>query len=686
MKKTLFTFIFITTSSISVAQHQPCSTDENYKKQIEKDPSIELKFQQFQSQVQTKTIARRSAKIIIPVVFHVMHDNGIENISEAQIKDAIAHLNIDYNRQNADTSKTRDLFKSVASNCEIEFRLASKDPKGNCTNGIVRYQTSLTNNADDNIKPLSVWPSDHYYNVWVVKSITSTSSLGTILGYAQFPWTGLYRTDGVIIRHDMVGTIGTAAGNNYLNRTLTHETGHWLGLFHTFQGACSDGDFCDDTPPVKEPSFNICLPSVQNTCDSDMPDLIDQYENYMDYSDGKCQNMFSKDQKNRMLWAINLHRSLLVNQENMDRTGMNNPLSNCAPKAQFYAVTPNICAGNKVQFNDISYQNTSNLNYQWHFENGIPENSTDKNPSILFPHHSHNSVTLIVSNQQGSDTITYENYIHALAPWEDKPTSISESFETGIPKTWHFEGNTTNIWTPTSRSSFIGSTSAMIINGFGKANEVNKLITSQYDISGSNPTLTFQYAFCQRTFDGGQTKTNDKLTFKISLDCGKTWTNKWFKQGASLSTLPNEGMLLPGMDFFPANQISWKSATIDLSSIDAIARRNVLFMWEFISDAGNNLFIDDINLSQTLGRLAINVHQLSINNPVSNNVIQVSSDLFLTPNCQIFITDLLGKTLLNFTPVNNQAQQNWESDLHPGTYIFTIKSNNYSISKKLIIE
>lgn len=140
---------------------------------------------------------------------------------------------------------------------------------------------------------------------------------GMILGYAQFPWVGSARLDGVVIRHDYVGTIGTASSSNSKGRVLTHETGHWLGLYHTFQLGCASGDSVEDTPPVSGPNFNVCWPSEINSCTIDIDDLPDQYENYMDYSNGKCrQNMFSLGQKARMLETLAGTRNKLITNAN----------------------------------------------------------------------------------------------------------------------------------------------------------------------------------------------------------------------------------------------------------------------------------------------------------------------------------------------------------------------------------
>src|SRR4030095_11526620 len=129
-------------------------------------------FQQIQ-QIQNGQTRDRSILKIVPVVVHVLHDCGNGNISKAQILDGIRILNEDYRRLNADTSSTPAPFRSVAADAMVEFRLATLDPNGNCTDGIVRVEHIRTNswNPRDSLKNVSHWPSHKYLNIWLVNGI-----------------------------------------------------------------------------------------------------------------------------------------------------------------------------------------------------------------------------------------------------------------------------------------------------------------------------------------------------------------------------------------------------------------------------------------------------------------------------------------------------------------------------------
>ncbi len=212
---------------------------------------------------------RGTKKYIIPIVFHILHENGSENISDEQVKDQIRILNLDYNKLNADTVNVQPEFRDVVANCNFEFRLATKDPKGNCTNGINHYYTNLTNNAGENSK-INQWNRAQYLNIWVVKTIGKSG----VAGYAYFPNSTdgpFFKGDGVIILHNYIGSIGTSS--SYRSRALTHEIGHYLGLAHVWgnnndpEVSCGD-DNISDTPKTKGHSSCVksSLSDTKQTC------------------------------------------------------------------------------------------------------------------------------------------------------------------------------------------------------------------------------------------------------------------------------------------------------------------------------------------------------------------------------------------------------------------------------------
>lgn len=319
---------------IGYAQSQqivPCATDELHYEAKKQNPSIaeaEQKANKMIREQSSRLLAKQAGVIYIPVVFHVIHTNGQENITMAQINDQLRILNNDYRKRAGTTGFSDD---PLAADMEIEFRLAQYDPNGNKHDGVNRVYSTLTENAGNNVKALSYWNSSRYLNIWVVKSINSNMAggEGVVLGYAQFPFFGSASTDGVVVRADCIGKGFGTLGASQVGRTLTHEVGHWLGLYHPFQDGCvggdsnscsSEGDQVCDTPPVGSAATGC--PTTRNSCTSDVPDKDDLIKNYMDYADGICTNMFTVGQKARAQSMVYGYRANIFSSSNLASAGI----------------------------------------------------------------------------------------------------------------------------------------------------------------------------------------------------------------------------------------------------------------------------------------------------------------------------------------------------------------------------
>jgi len=249
----------------------------------------------------------RAGCTTIPVVVHVVHKTTAENISDAQIHSQISVLNEDYRKKNGDVSTVPASFAPLATDARIEFELATVDPDGNPTDGIVRRKTTKASFGDnDEVKfqasgGSDAWPADQYLNIWVC-------NLQPWLGYAQFPG-GPANTDGVVILHTAFGTSGTAQAPFNLGRTATHEVGHWLNLRHIWGddgGGCSGSDFVADTPNQAGPNYGTPSGTII-TCNNGPNG--DMYMNYMDYVDDAVMVMFSAGQVTRMQATLDGLRS-----------------------------------------------------------------------------------------------------------------------------------------------------------------------------------------------------------------------------------------------------------------------------------------------------------------------------------------------------------------------------------------
>lgn len=305
-----------------------CVTDE-YEKSLQEQNPKRMSDAQFEAWLKplvedyksgNATYSQSGGIITIPVVVHVIHNGQpvgtAPNITDAQVESQITVMNNDYRRMaNTPGFNTNPIGADVM----IQFALAKVDPNGNPTNGINRVnlcQPSWSTNAiNSTVKPQTIWDADSYLNMWSVQF-----SNGNLLGYAQFPSAsglpglntneGAANTDGVVCNFATFGSINYDDGTFLLSapynegRTMTHEVGHWLGLRHIWgdgSGGCSVDDFCADTPNAAIEHYNCETGS--DTCPSD-PGL-DMVENYMDYSNDACMNIFTLDQKARMTAVMN---------------------------------------------------------------------------------------------------------------------------------------------------------------------------------------------------------------------------------------------------------------------------------------------------------------------------------------------------------------------------------------------
>ena len=364
----------------SAWSQRTCGSMDVLEAQLEEDPKRAVKMEQIEDHLRDLELSGSrevNGVVAIPVVVHVLYNTTSENISDAQILSQITVLNDDFRRTNSDADETW----SQAADSEIEFCMASSDPEGNATNGIVRTATSVSAfGTNDAMKSSSsggadAWPAGDYLNVWVC------DISGGILGYAQFPG-GAASTDGIVIDYQYFGTIGTASAPFDLGRTATHEVGHWLNLRHIWgDGNCNADDFVTDTPSSDGANYGCATGHV--SCQT-----TDMVENYMDYSDDACMNLYTAGQKNRMraLFESGGYRASLLNSsgcgpvtpatcddgiQNGDETGVDCGGADCAPctcDGVEVTVTVNfdnypeetsweISSGNTTVFNGGTYPN-----------------------------------------------------------------------------------------------------------------------------------------------------------------------------------------------------------------------------------------------------------------------------------------------------------------------------------------
>lgn len=254
----------------------------------------------------TDTPAQRGGgQPVVPVVVHVVWNTAAENIPDATVHAMITQLDEDFNLMNTNAGSVRSVFAPSVADVGIRFCLAQVDPEGNATTGITRTQTTATwfnpNTQPHTMKspPLgtNAWDPDHYLNIWVCDIVGTSGNI--VSGYSYLPVGSMPGSwqDGLVVDYQY----GTAPAA----RTPTHESGHYFGLRHTFDGnSCSSGgDGFSDTPTTDQPTWNCSNTNLQRC------GVLTQYENYMDYSG--CTAMFTLQQAAYMNNVLNTTRNSL---------------------------------------------------------------------------------------------------------------------------------------------------------------------------------------------------------------------------------------------------------------------------------------------------------------------------------------------------------------------------------------
>jgi hypothetical protein len=402
MKKTILPLLLSSLFLVNLVSAQnSCGTYDGYlQDEMEKYPDFYKSLEERNATLameNEKLVSRLSEKEntgdlkIIPVVVHVIHEFGVANVTDADVAYALDQLNKNINRQADNMLTTPDVFAAVSGSANVEFRLATIAPDSTPTNGIIRIESSYTNVpsgvGNNVVKSLSYWNSYSYFNIWVVTSFPPQSDGNTLLGYAQFPWSGAMSTDGVAIR-----AIDFKQG-----KTLTHEVGHWLGLRHIWGDALCGDDGIHDTPAAKEENWGVpvsAFPYNLNTCEADSINPSgEMFMNYMDYSDDNVMSLFTDAQVVKINETLEgtpeqiPYRKYLWSEENVANTGTANGFvaTACNKNPEFfeeYTTTP--CLGDLNAFKGNKNIFTNITDITWDFGDGNSNTTGDNTPQYTY--------------------------------------------------------------------------------------------------------------------------------------------------------------------------------------------------------------------------------------------------------------------------------------------------------------
>jgi PKD repeat protein len=694
-----------------------CATDQAMEELFNNDPSARLRYELAQKEMgswENSTSKINNPNSIfspapapldtIPIVFHILHQGGPENISNQQVYDAVEQLNVDFQKLDADTTSIENYFQARATSCNLVFKLATKDPLGNCTNGIIRHYDSKTVWSQSSPgysysgTGTGKWDPRKYMNIYIVKEIVSSSGStgGIVVGYTYRPGslaTGS-ASDAIVYNYQFLDVPSKEV------RSLAHEIGHWLNLAHTFGSTNNPGVSCgddflgtiggvsvDDTPKTLG-AFSTCPNPTPNSCD------VSNYanvENIMDYS--SCPKMFTLGQCKRMrftLTATTAGRNNLVSAANKLATGIRNPIV-CIPVADFGADKKNVCVGTTVNFAD-STQNAQITTFQWDFPGGTPPTSSVSNPSVTYSTPGTYAVTYTATNSAGSNIITKNAYVTVSSNVANNQAPYSESFETiNFPDNlWAVENASGNIaWEKDNTVGATGNSSLKVNNFNNTAGSIEVFYTPSYNIAAINAlnpgsTFTFKVAHQRKS-----TASSEKLQVYSTTNCGQTWNLRYSKSGSGLATVT-----AANTSAFVPTSSQWRTETVSTSALTS--QTNVSFKFVFTSDANgsmNNIFIDDINFTNsTVGINDLSKDKFSFNifpNP-NNGEMTINLDLVEKNNIQIELIDILGKKVYSKDLILNAGEHRLsvgkENQFNAGIYFCKLIVNGKAFTQKVIIE
>lgn len=627
----------------------------------------------------------------IPVVFHLLHNGGIEKISDEQIMDALDVINSDYSLSNADAAFVHSEFNDttpgatvIPSNVEIQFRLATLAPDhSTCFSGITHTNHPISNDGSDGGDQVNAiisgndvynaeWPGDEYLNVFII------GDAGGAAGYTTRPsnWLGNSMANGIWILHNYLGSIGTSS--TYTSRALTHEIGHWLNLPHPWGSTNDPGlasncstDDSDDSPLITD---------TPNTRGSTSCNLNEDFcgpranvENYMDYS--YCSKMFTPGQTVAMRSAINsnvANRDNLITAGNHADVGATGTVYLCA--AAFEADRTTVCAGDVVNFDDQSFNVVNG--WTWTFDGGTPSSSIGQNPAVTYDTPGLYTVTLAATDGPNNDTEIKTSYIRVLPAAQSIP--FNESFEayttlSGIEQ-WEVDNPGGNPWSLHLGTGYTGYKSAKIVNFGQSAGNFDELISTPVDLSvvSSEVTLSFRYAYKKR-----YTSNDEWFKVLITADCGENWVIRKTIHGTQLSADAQNS------SWTPTTQADW--TTVHMTNVtSAYWTDKFRYKFQFESDGGNNLYLDDINIYEgapsneivAVTETDFDIDALTVFPNPADKELNIRFSVANAEQASLKVQDITGK-IIQTSSVQANPGSNWvmmnTSELATGMYFLKIQ-------------
>lgn len=614
-----------------------CGTMEYHDEQLRLDPLFEQKARALAAQ-KLKDLASQGNRplnvqnnIVIPVTVKVVGTAAIQAfVTDQAIQRQIDVLNRDFGGLNPDSINIPAAFKGRFGKSKIRFALAKRTPTGAATNGIERRTTTatFTSGTVANLKSfagggLDQWNGDQYLNIWVANFTDG------LLGIATFPNTGAANQQGVCVHYGAIDEPcgGPFAGEFDAGRTLVHEVGHYLYLFHIWGddgSACTGDDFrtpygalpascTGDTPNQAGPSSGCLTGVVTDACSSTPPGIM--YQNYMDYTNDACYAMFTVGQACRAEACIDLYRASLktspaltpVTAVNNDVrvTEILNPNSRgyrCGTTTSFCSstISPTVMIVNdgdapltslnfiiRIDGVTVGTQSwTGNLApYDFAYVALSPISTTPGNHVLVIRSDNPNGAA---DGRPASDS--------SIAAYSVLPAGVAlpttaQSFETTPfpPAGWRVlnpDGGLT--WVRTTLAGNPGTASARVnYYNYNAPGAVDYLVSPKLSTVGADSLdIRFNVAYAKYSNNPAEW---EELEVVYSNDCGITWLPTGYRKvGNDLAT--NGGAVVTGS--FTPTAAQWRTERIRIGTCDLADE--VVIGFKGTSRYGNNLYLDNI--------------------------------------------------------------------------------------------
>ncbi|MFY7668401.1 MAG: PKD domain-containing protein, partial [Crocinitomicaceae bacterium] len=702
-KSLFFGIVFSIISNFSFSQNViRCYTDENHQQLLQQFPELET-TDQFEQWMQQQLIQNQASAIIggvyyIPVVVHVIHNGEAvgtgTNVSFAAIQSQIDVLNEDFRKILGSNGWNTH---PDGADTQIEFCLAQRRPDGSAfpagepgVNRINRNTVGFTappytqTYINSTVKPYTYnnnvplatrgWDPAKYMNIWLADLSNG------LLGYAQFPQSPVggmgcgnqtAGTDGVVFLYNSIGKSSVTGFTGVYNegRTATHEIGHWLGLRHIWgDGGCTVDDFCNDTPEAG--AANYGCPVGTNSCTAAPDAGVDMIENYMDYTDDLCMNIFTNDQKMRMRTVLENSplRASLINSDactpplavDASIIDIINPKGdNCVG-----SITPSVTLKNRgsgaLTSASISYKidNGAATTFAWtgNLASGATANVTLPAFTTTSGQHMFKAYSTL-PNGAADQATAYDTSGISFVVSTGISAPYTENFDGGTfppDVRWVVENPTNDCyeWVGASATSITGvfNNNAAQFPGFGNnTGSVENLITPIFTLpcNATAANLQFDVAYRRRN---NTTANYERLYVEISENCGATWNASpiYDKTGTALQVLTTTITTY----YTPVGTTDWRTETINLLPfVTTTTSKNVKFRIRAVAANGNNIYIDNLKFNATTpGEISVSQTGTNIFDEGSSNFGSLTAGTSSTVTYTITNTGTSNLTLTG--PIN----------------------------------